>query len=111
MHAVAIRKDTLEQNPWFAEAVFNAYSQAKQLTYDYLSSAAWYKTSLPWVSQEREQTQELMGKNFWPYGIEPNRKALTTLFRYSYDQGLSSRKLTIEELFHPSGLELAESAT
>ena len=96
MHAVAIRKDVLEQNPWLAKAVFNAYSQAKQLTYDYLAKAAWYKTSLPWVSQEIEQTREVMGRNFWPYGIEPNRKALDTLFRYSHEQGLSSRKLTVE---------------
>ena len=111
MHAVAIKRDVLEQNVWLAEAVFNAYSQAKQLTYDYLSKEAWYKTSLPWVSQEIEDTRALMGTNYWPYGIGPNRNALTTLFRYSYDQGLSSRNLTIEELFHPSGLELAESAT
>ncbi len=111
MHAVAIKAEVLEQDPWLAEAVFNAYSQAKQLTYDYLSKAAWYKTSLPWVSQELEDTRALMGKDYWPYGIEPNRDALTTFFRYSYDQGLSSRELTIEELFHPSGLELAESAT
>ena len=109
MHAVAIRKDVLEQNPWLAEAVFNAYSQAKQMTYDYLLKSAWYKTSLPWVSQEMEETRTLMGKNYWPYGIEPNRDALTALFRYSYEQGFSSRELTIEELFHPSGLHLSES--
>jgi 4,5-dihydroxyphthalate decarboxylase len=109
MHAVAIRKDFLEQNPWLAEAVFNAYSQAKQTTYDYLLKSAWYKTSLPWVSQEMEETRALMGKNYWPYGIEPNRDALTALFRYSYEQGFSSRELTIEELFHPSGLHLSES--
>jgi 4,5-dihydroxyphthalate decarboxylase len=109
MHAVAIRKDVLEQNPWLAEAVFNAYSRAKQLTYDYLSKSAWYQTSLPWVTQEMENTRALMGKNYWPYGIEPNRKALTALFRYSNDQGLSARELTIEELFHPSGLHLTES--
>ena len=108
MHAVAIRKDVLEQNPWLAEAVFNAYSRAKQLAYDYLSTSAWYKTSLPWVTQEMEETRTLMGKNYWPYGIEPNRKALTALFRYSYDQGLSARELTIEELFHPSGLHFTE---
>lgn len=109
MHAVAIRKDVLEQNPWLAEAVFNAYSQAKQMTYDYLLKSAWYKTSLPWVSQEMEETRELMGNNYWPYGIEPNRDALTALFRYSYEQGFSSRELTIEELFHPSSLHLSES--
>ena len=109
MHAVAIRKDVLEQHPWLAEAVFRAYSQAKQLTYDYLSQSAWYKTSIPWVAQEMEETLALMGKNYWPYGIEPNREALTTLFRYSYEQGFSERELNIEELFHPSGLHLTES--
>ncbi|GAF86566.1 unnamed protein product, partial [marine sediment metagenome] len=41
MHAVAIRKDVIEQQPWLPKAVFNAYSQAKQLTYDYMQTSAW----------------------------------------------------------------------
>ena len=49
-----------------------------------------------------------MGKNYWPYGIEPNRKALKALFQYSYEQRLAKRKLKIEELFHPSTLGLKE---
>jgi 4,5-dihydroxyphthalate decarboxylase len=110
MHAVAIRKDFLEEHPWVAEAVFNAYSQSKQKTYEYLTNSAWYKTSLPWVSQDLEETRRVMGKNYWTYGLnESNRKTLDTLFRYSYEQGLCNRKLTVEELFHPSGLELLES--
>jgi 4,5-dihydroxyphthalate decarboxylase len=110
MHAVAIRKDFLEEHPWVAEAVFNAYSQSKQKTYEYLTNSAWYKTSLPWVSQDLEETRRVMGKNYWTYGLnESNRKTLDTLFRYSYEQGLCNRKLTVEELFHPSGLELIES--
>jgi 4,5-dihydroxyphthalate decarboxylase len=110
MHAVAIRKDVIKENPWLAESVFNAYSQAKQKTYDYLTKQAWYKTSLPWVSQELEETRSVMGKNFWTYGLtEPNRKTLDTLFRYSYEQGLCNKKLTVEELFHPAGFELMES--
>ena len=109
MHVVAIKKDVVEKNPWLIEAVFNAYSQAKQSAYDYLTKSAWYKTTLPWVSQELEDTRALMGKNFWTYGLmESNRKALDTFFRYSYEQGLCSRTLSIEELFHPSSLHLTE---
>ena len=108
MHSVAIRNDVIENNPWLPAAVFEAYSRAKQLTYDFLLHSAWYKVTLPWVGQEFEETRELMGDNYWPYGIAPNRKALEALFRYSYEQGLARRKLTIEELFHPSTLELAE---
>lgn len=108
MHAVAIRKDIIATNPSLPRAVFNAYSQAKKLAYDYLNKHAWYAMTLPWVGQEIEETRALMGKNYWPYGIEPNRKALNALFQYSYEQGLANKKLTIEELFHPSTLELIE---
>lgn len=108
MHPVAIRNDIVEQNPWLPEAVFNAYSQGKQLMYDQLKKMAWITSSLPWIAQEIEETRALMGENFWPYGIEANRKALETLFRYSYEQGLANRKLTIEELFHLSSLEFSE---
>jgi len=109
MHAVAIRKDIIERNPWLLNAVFNAYSQAKQLMYDNLNKSAWYKNSLPWIAQEIEETRTLMGENFWPYGIAPNRKALDALFQYSYEQGLAKRRLTIEDLFHPSTMALVEA--
>jgi len=107
-HAVAIRNTLVEQNPWLPKAVFNAYSQAKQVMYDQLKKMGWATISLPWVAKELEETHALMGENFWPYGIEPNRKGLEALFQYSYEQRLASRKLTIEELIHPSALALEE---
>ena len=109
MHAVAIRQDVVKKNPWLPEAVFQAYSQAKQQMYMALQDLGWAMISLPWIGKELEDTQELMGKNFWPYGIEPNRQALEALFQYSYEQGLAKRKLTVEELFHPSTLKLIGS--
>jgi 4,5-dihydroxyphthalate decarboxylase len=108
MHAVAVRNDLIDEHPWLLESVFRAYSRAKQVVYDYLEKSAWYKGSLPWLGQEFEETRGLMGDNYWSYGIEPNRKALEALFQYSYEQGLAGRKLTIEELFHPSTLEFSE---
>jgi 4,5-dihydroxyphthalate decarboxylase len=109
MHAVAIKRDLLEQNPWLVGAVFKAYSQAKQFAYKYMAKIGWANDMLPWYGQELEETRSLMGDNFYAYGIEPNRKTLEALFRYSYQQGLSTRELTVEELFHPLSLELAES--
>jgi 4,5-dihydroxyphthalate decarboxylase len=108
MHAVAVRNSLLDKNPWLAEAIFTAYSESKTQDYAFMRKYGWVFDSLPWYGQEFEETKKLMGKNFWPYGIKLNRKALETLFRYSYEQGLSSRKLTIEELFHPSTLEFSE---
>lgn len=109
MHAVAIKRDLLRENPWLAQAVFNAYSQAKQLSYVHMARAGWYDDMLPWYGQEFEETRELMGGNYYSYGGEANRKALEALFRYSHQQGLSGRLLTVEELFDPLSFELAES--
>jgi len=109
MHAVAIKKSLLQQHPWLIEAVFQAYSQSKQKAYDYMARAAWLRDSLPWFGQEFEETRALMGDNYYSYGIEPNRNTLEALFRYSHQQGLSSRELTIEELFVPASLKLVES--
>lgn len=108
MHAVAIKTSLLKEHPWLAKAVFDAYSKAKTQHYMTLDKIGWAYSSLPWFPQEYEETKQLMGKNFWPYGIEANRKTLETLFRYSYEQGLSSKLLTIEDLFCEQSLLLSE---
>jgi 4,5-dihydroxyphthalate decarboxylase len=111
MHAVAIKKDTLKRNPWLAEAVFNAYSKAKQVAYEEMAKDAWLYDMLPWYGQEFEETRAMMGNNYYSYGIEPNRKTLEALFRYSHQQRLCSRVLTLEELFAPESLNLVESSS
>jgi len=109
MHAVAVRKSLIDKQPQLVRDIFRAYSESKAIDYKFMKSLGWVYNSLPWYGQELESTIELMGENFWPYGIEPNKKTLETLFRYSYEQGLSSKELTIEELFYPSSFEFIES--
>jgi 4,5-dihydroxyphthalate decarboxylase len=106
MHAVAIRTDVAEANPWLPGAVFRAYAAAKEQALQRLRAIGWAMISLPWLAQEAEATRQLMGENYWPYGIEANRNTLTALLEYSYEQGLTHRTPSLEELFHPSTLEL-----
>lgn len=108
MHVLAIRRDTAAEYPWLARAVFEAYSAAKAAAYHRKDRVTWATDMLPWYSQELENTQALMGQNFYPYGIEENRKTLETLFRYSHNQGLADRVLTIEEIFLPGSLQFTE---
>jgi 4,5-dihydroxyphthalate decarboxylase len=109
MHAVAIRTDVIKEKPWLPKAVFEMYSKAKQKAYDNLETTTSLKVSLPWVTQEFEDTRSLMGKNYWPYGVEANRKELELVMRYTYEQGLVKHRLKFEELFHPSTLKLEEN--
>ena len=84
------------------------YSKAKKTTYANLETTTSLKVSLPWVTQEFEDTCSLMGKNFWPYGVEANRKELERVIRYAHEQGLIKRRIKFEELFHASTLKLEE---
>jgi 4,5-dihydroxyphthalate decarboxylase len=45
-----------------------------------------------------------MGTDFWSYGVAANRKTLATMARYSYEQGLAVRLLTVEEMFAEGNL-------
>lgn len=106
MHAVAIRKDAIDANPDLPKAVFEMYSQAKQQAYANMETTTSLKITLPWVSQELEETRALMGNDFWRYGVEANRKELELVMRYTHEQGLVKRQGAFEDLFDPSTLSL-----
>ena len=46
--------------------------------------------------------RQLMGEDFWAYGLEPNRHVLEAFLRRHHAERLSPRLLTVEDLFHPS---------
>ena len=110
MHAVAIRRDMASEHPWLPRAVFDGFVLAKSRAYQQMSHLGWATNMLPWFGQELEDTRALMGPNFYSYGIDANRKALETLCRYSYEQGLADRQLTVEELFAPASLGFKDDA-
>jgi 4,5-dihydroxyphthalate decarboxylase len=70
-----------------------------------LRVTASLQAMLPWASYAEEEATKMMGTDYWPYGVEPNRHVLDTFTRYSLEQGLSKRKLDPDELFAPEALE------
>ncbi len=101
MHAVGIRNTLLEQNPWMARAVFDAFLKAKETAIADLQKLAAFSVTLPWVEAEYRATQAVLGKDIWPYGLEENRKAIETLCRYLHEQEFTARQMRVEELFAP----------
>ncbi len=47
-----------------------------------------------------------MGDNFYPYGMDPLRKALDAALQFSYEQGLAQRRLSVDEMFNKPSLAL-----
>lgn len=54
---------------------------------------------MPWLADELHRTRQVMGPEYWPYGIAQNAEALRTFLRYSHQQGLSARQWQVDDLF------------
>ena len=91
MHVTGIRRELVEANPWLPAAVFKAFQQAKTQCLAALEDTAASKVTLPFVEEQLRSARELMGHDFWSYGLGPNRKELQTFLRHHHAQGLSSR--------------------
>ena len=105
MHTIVIRRELLDQSQWIARSLYDAFCESRRLAMANLSEHVTLSTMLPWQIAEVEFTQALMGEDFWPYGVEPNRTTLETLMRYSCEQGLAECSLAIESLFAPTTLD------
>ncbi|WP_326553222.1 hypothetical protein [Micromonospora sp. NBC_01813] len=104
MHTVVLRRDVYERDRWLARALLDAFTEAKDQVYEQLREVTALKVSLPWVVPAAEEAAALLGDDFWPYGVEPNRTVLETFLRYSHEQGLAGRLLDPAELFAPETL-------
>lgn len=108
MHTVVIRKDVHEKHPGLAQAVYKGFCDAKDLAVkQYLGATMFHQapTMIPWFGQLLAENRRLMGDDWWPYGLEANRKTVDTFLRYHFEQGLSKRRLTCEDIFVPELLE------
>jgi 4,5-dihydroxyphthalate decarboxylase len=102
MHVTGIRRTLVEKHPWLPAAVLKAFEQAKTKCLEELEDTATSKCTLPFVDEQLKAARELMGNDFWSYGLAPNRKVLETFLRHHHSEGLSPRLVTPEEMFHPS---------
>lgn len=106
MHVIVLRKEIVEKYPWAGGSLYKVFSRAKDRLFEQMAQTAALHLSLPWLIAEVEETRRLMGADFWPYGVEANRKTLEAATLYSHEQGLTPRKLAIEELFLPSTFDV-----
>jgi 4,5-dihydroxyphthalate decarboxylase len=105
MHVIGIRKSLAEAQPWLGASLMKAFARAKALALSEFREVAALKITLPWIAAEAEATAALMGEDYWPYGIEANVASLDAFLRHHHAQGLSPRRLALDEIFLPSTLE------
>ena len=98
MHVVGIKQEIVERHPWVAINLYKAFNEAKALAMARMQNPriaplAWYRES--WEEQEA-----ILGKDPWEYGLnDRNVNNFERLVTYSLEQGLSRRRLSLDELF------------
>jgi 4,5-dihydroxyphthalate decarboxylase len=102
MHVLGIKTGLLQADPSLAQRVYRGFCQAKDVCMEAIDGdGGASKVTLPWLKPELDATRAIMGEDFWPYGIEKSGAALEAATRWSFEQHLSPRKLSVEELFAP----------
>ena len=104
MHTTVVRRDIVDKNPWVVRSLLDAFEKSKQMAYKRLTNPrivplAWYQTYL-------EEERAFLGPDPWEYGVTSaaNRKNLETIIGYVHQQAMSTRRMTIEELFPKDAL-------
>lgn len=101
MHLTLVRRDLYEADPSIATALCEAFAEAKALSWRRLGELGSLGVMLPWLTRDLEEIAEVMGPDHWHYGFRENHEILEAMCQYSFEQGLSVRKLVPEELFAP----------
>jgi 4,5-dihydroxyphthalate decarboxylase len=101
MHTVALREDVYREHPWAAKSIYQAFVAARDIAVDGLYDTDALRVALPWLIDHVEETWRVFGKDFWAYGLEPNRATFAAIGRYVHEQGLSPRVVSADALFAP----------
>jgi 4,5-dihydroxyphthalate decarboxylase len=103
-HTYVIRGDVHEKYPWVAFNLYKAFAQAKEAARETLAESI--PSGLIFGAQYLANSREILGNDPFPYGVNANRKMIEAMIDGSYEQGLTTKELKIDELFVPSTSEL-----
>jgi 4,5-dihydroxyphthalate decarboxylase len=99
-HAVVVKDEVLQRDPWVAPSLLHVFEEAKRVGVRHTANLR--RSHLAWYGAELEEERALFGPDPWPYSVSGNRTALETLLDYAHEQALTDRRLDVAELFVPS---------
>jgi len=103
-HAYIIRGDIYKKYPWIAFNLYTGFVKAKARAREQLLERI--PSALFFAPEYAAMTREMIGDDPFPYGIKANKAMLDTIVAFSHEQGLTPKKMTVEELFAQSTLDL-----
>ena len=102
-HTTAVRESILEQHPWAAVSLLNAFNEAKRLA----MSRARNQTLFVFGDHYLDEVKAVMGPDPFAYGVQANAAAIDMVQTISVEQALTQQKQPLEDLF-PEEVLLSE---
>jgi 4,5-dihydroxyphthalate decarboxylase len=98
MHVLGVKQEIVDQHPWVPINMFQAFQRAKAIAVARMANPRI--VPLAWYREGWEEQEQILGPDPWEYGLgDKNRHTIETLAGYSYEQGLTRRRLTADDLF------------
>jgi 4,5-dihydroxyphthalate decarboxylase len=99
MHTIVLKRALYDRHPWVAQNLFDAFSEAKRRAIERIYETNALTVVAPFIVHDLDRTRALMGMDYWPFGIEANKKSIVTLTRHLRDQEIIRREPNVSELF------------
>ena len=99
MHLMTMRRTAFEQHPWIAMNLYKMFDEAKRRCLSRLTDFTCARIPLPWAAAIADEIVAGYGPDPYPYGIEESRPTLEAFCRYANDQGVTHRRMTVDDLF------------
>jgi 4,5-dihydroxyphthalate decarboxylase len=102
-HAYIIRGDIYRKHCWVAANLYEGFVRAKAWAREKLIEQI--PSALIFGEEYLSMTRDRVGDDPFPFGIKANAAMLDTIIGYSHEQGLTPRKMKVEELFAEETLD------
>jgi 4,5-dihydroxyphthalate decarboxylase len=99
MHLMTIRRSVFEQHPWVAMNLYKMFDEAKRRCFARLRDFTCARIPLPWAAAIADEIAAGYGPDPYPYGIEASRPTIEAFCRYAHDQGVTHRRMDVDDLF------------
>ncbi len=73
MHVIAIKRAILDQHPWVAGSLYNAFNLSKNRALERMFEQSVSRYPLPWLTTYARHMRDMFGGDPFPFGIEENR--------------------------------------
>jgi len=104
MHTVVTTRELAEKRPDIVKAIYKGFCDAKDVMTEQFVKGMTFNNMgmmIPWLTKLIGKNRDLLGDDWWPYGMTANRKAIDAVLRYHHEQGLTKRRFTAEDIFVP----------